>query len=102
MIATKLAPPLLVTAICAHVASTYTGSSDKCKGEPRITDERALSIAKAEMTQRSPTFNPTAIDFSVVEDDCDLLVHMDGKRSSRRSTLVLTRSGEVKLYWGPM
>jgi len=73
----------------------------------RISDAEALKIAEEEMKRRFPKFNPSAVMFSVKDVACDLIVEMDRKdKSSRRtgggSSLVLSRSGEVRLYFGGM
>jgi hypothetical protein len=94
---------ILLAALCMLYGTTsFANSDDGCDRGPRISDAQALRIAKAELKRRSPTFNPMAFDLSVQEDACDLRVQIKDKHRARLSTLVLSRSGEIKLYWGPM
>lgn len=84
------------------------GNSDAtCSDPQRISDDEAQNIAIQEMKKRSATFTPSAVIFSVKEQACELVVIMERRdKSSRRlgptSTLVLTRSGDVKMYLGGM
>ena len=90
----------LFAALCMQCAATIASGNDACLSAPRIDDEQAIAIAKAELKRRSPSFDPTAFNFSVREDGCELRVHIEDKRGL--GVLVLSRSGDVKQYWGPM
>ena len=96
---------VLVAALLALCPIAFANSDSACEGIQRISDEEALRIAKEELIRRSPKFDPSAFTFSVREDACDLRVNIDSKDRAKlggRSTLVLSRSGEVKQFWGGM
>lgn len=96
---------LLLASVLAFCPIAYAESDSACEGIPRISDEEALRIAKEELIRRSPKFDPSAFEISVEEDACDLRVIVNRKDRTKlggRSTLVLSRSGEVKQFWGGM
>jgi hypothetical protein len=90
----------LFAALCVQCAVSTATASDGCLGTPRIDDDQAIAITKAELKRRSPRFDLTAFKFSVREDGCALRVHIEDKRGL--GILVLTRSGDIKQYLGPM
>ena len=96
----KILGHIVFASLIALCPIAFAGSDGDCLNTPRISDDEALKIAKEELTRRSPQFDASAFSFSVKEDGCDLRIYIDDKRA--RSILVLSRTGKVRQYWGPM
>ena len=82
------------------------GSSrpQECVGK-RVSDEKAILIAKAELSRRVSAFDESKHTWRVSDEGCQVRVEIENRNESavgRKSTLILARTGEVKRYIGGM
>ena len=92
-----------IAALGLAFCSAFTAAEEKCGVGGRVTDGKAVVIAKSHLAKYVKNFDPGNYNFSVIEDGCDLNVNIqkkDDRKTGRDSVMVLSRSGAVKKYFG--
>jgi hypothetical protein len=96
---------LLLAMLCSICSACATETrAENCKLN-RITDEKAISFAIADLNTRIKNFSALNYKSSVTDVGCDLRVeieHQREERIGRKSSLLMDRKGVVKRYFGGM
>jgi hypothetical protein len=97
---------VLLSAMLCNICSACANEThtEDCKLN-RITDDKAISYAIADLNTRIKNFSALNYKFTVTDVGCDLrveILHKREERIGRRSSLLMDRAGVVKRYFGGM